>query len=106
MAKGLGMEEAPSRFVQIEVPYAPMQAAALARGYDLSALRARQFDVADFTRFDLILAMDGDNLAMIEQLRPGGRPRRCGCSPISPRKPVQQRCPIPITPARSTRRST
>ena len=55
-----------------EPPYGPMQAAAKARGYDLSGLRARQFDVADFTRFDLIIAMDGDNLANIERLRPAG----------------------------------
>jgi protein-tyrosine phosphatase len=33
------------------------------RGYDLSALRARQVADADFERFDLILAMDRDNLA-------------------------------------------
>ena len=33
-------------------PYAPMQAAASARGYDLSALRARQVSRSDFDRFD------------------------------------------------------
>ncbi|MBO9406477.1 low molecular weight phosphotyrosine protein phosphatase [Shimia sp. R9_1] len=55
-----------------EPPYGPMQTAAKARGYDLSDLRARQFDVADFSRFDLIIAMDGDNLANIERLRPAG----------------------------------
>ncbi|MBO9396616.1 low molecular weight phosphotyrosine protein phosphatase [Shimia sp. R9_2] len=55
-----------------EPPYGPMQTAAKARGYDLSDLRARQFDVADFNRFDLIIAMDGDNLANIERLRPAG----------------------------------
>ncbi|WP_136637201.1 low molecular weight protein-tyrosine-phosphatase [Pseudooceanicola onchidii] len=53
-------------------PYGPMQAAAKARGYDLSALRARQFDRADFTRFDLILCMDGANLRGVEALRPPG----------------------------------
>lgn len=52
-------------------PYAPMQAAARARGYDLSALRARQVSRADFDRFDLIVAMDGDNLANLEAMRPG-----------------------------------
>ncbi len=35
---------------------------ALERGYDLSALRARQVNARDFERFDLILAMDWDNL--------------------------------------------
>ena len=52
-------------------PYGPMQAAALARGYDLSDLRARQFSAGDFERFDLIIAMDADNLQKIEALRPG-----------------------------------
>lgn len=53
-------------------PYGPMQRAALARGYDLSPLRARQFGPADFTAFDLILAMDGQNLTDIEAQRPVG----------------------------------
>ncbi|MGM0983927.1 MAG: low molecular weight protein-tyrosine-phosphatase [Pseudomonadota bacterium] len=44
--------------------------AAARRGIDLSALRARQLDVDDFDRFDLLLAMDHDNLADIEARRP------------------------------------
>jgi protein-tyrosine phosphatase len=32
------------------------------RGYDLSRLRARQIQLQDFMQFDLILAMDHDNL--------------------------------------------
>ena len=36
------------------------------RGYDLSALRGRQVDPADFERFDLVLAMDEDNLTDLE----------------------------------------
>lgn len=55
-----------------EPPYGPMQAAARARGYDLSDLRARQFRATDFDRFDLILGMDGDNIANMERLRPSG----------------------------------
>lgn len=51
-------------------PYAPMQAAAKARGYDLSGLRARQFTSADFHQFDLIIGMDSDNCKGIEALRP------------------------------------
>lgn len=51
-------------------PYGPMQQAALARGYDISDLRARQFTVSDFEQFDLILAMDERNMADIEVLRP------------------------------------
>ena len=53
-------------------PYEPMQAAAKARGYDLSDLRARQFDPGDFHRFDLIIAMDAQNLSDIEAQRPSG----------------------------------
>lgn len=44
--------------------------AAAGRGYDISDLRARQVTAEDFQRFDLILAMDHDNLAWLEQLRP------------------------------------
>ena len=36
------------------------------RGYDLSGLRARQIQDADFEAHDLILAMDWDNLALIQ----------------------------------------
>jgi protein-tyrosine phosphatase len=53
-------------------PHGPMQAAARARGYDLSDLRARQFRTDDFDAFDLILAMDADNLRQIEAMRPAG----------------------------------
>ncbi|WP_339108999.1 low molecular weight protein-tyrosine-phosphatase [Thioclava sp. GXIMD4216] len=53
-----------------EPPYGPMQAAARACGYDLSDLRARQLQAADFTRFDLILAMDRQNLADARALAP------------------------------------
>lgn len=40
------------------------------RGYDLSALRARPVADLDFDRFDFILAMDGDNLAALQQRCP------------------------------------
>ena len=45
------------------------------RGYDLSSLRARRVAEDDFHRFDLILAMDHDNLADLHRLAPdaGGR---------------------------------
>ena len=46
--------------------------AAAGRGYDISDLRARQVTAEDFQRFELILAMDHDNLAWLEQLRPAG----------------------------------
>lgn len=44
--------------------------AARTRGYELGTLRARQFRVEDFQRFDLILAMDRSNLAYLLSLRP------------------------------------
>lgn len=40
------------------------------RGYDLSALRGRRVAEEDFRRFDLILAMDEDNLADLARLSP------------------------------------
>ncbi|MBU6248522.1 MAG: low molecular weight phosphotyrosine protein phosphatase [Xanthomonadaceae bacterium] len=41
---------------------ARMREAALAAGYDLSAHRARQIEVADFQRFERVLGMDQANL--------------------------------------------
>ncbi len=46
------------------------QRAAKRRGIDLSRLRARQVTVSDFTRFDLILAMDRKSLRDLQALRP------------------------------------
>lgn len=43
-----------------EKPDRRMIRAAAKRGYELDS-RARQFEIADFDRFDLILAMDRDN---------------------------------------------
>ena len=40
------------------------------RGYDLAQLRARKVGPADFERFDLLLAMDDDNLATLERRCP------------------------------------
>ena len=44
--------------------------AALRRGIDISSQRARAVALEDFADFDLILAMDEDNLAMLQNLRP------------------------------------
>jgi protein-tyrosine phosphatase len=43
-------------------------AAAERRGYDLSALRARQVGRTDFASFDHVFAMDRANLAFLERL--------------------------------------
>ncbi|MEQ3624326.1 MAG: low molecular weight protein-tyrosine-phosphatase [Celeribacter sp.] len=53
-------------------PDARMQAAGRARGLDLAGLRARQVSAEDFEQFDLILAMDRQNRADLERLRPAG----------------------------------
>lgn len=44
--------------------------AALRRGVDLSQLRARQVVLEDFERFDLILAMDEENLTALRAMAP------------------------------------
>lgn len=44
--------------------------AALRRGYDMSALRARVVESQDFGRFDLILAMDRQNLDALQRRAP------------------------------------
>lgn len=42
--------------------------AAAQRGYDLTALRARQITRRDFARFDYVLAMDEQNLRALREL--------------------------------------
>ena len=54
------------------LPDTRTRAAALRRGYDMSPLRARMVEPRDFTRFDLILAMDSRNLAELRQRAPVG----------------------------------
>jgi protein-tyrosine phosphatase len=46
------------------------QRAALRRGIDISGLRARQVAAEDFARFDLILAMDAENLRELQAIQP------------------------------------
>jgi protein-tyrosine phosphatase len=45
-------------------------AAAKQRGIDLTDLRARKIELDDFERFDLILAMDRENLSTLQQYAP------------------------------------
>jgi protein-tyrosine phosphatase len=47
-------------------PDARSQRHAAQRGYDLASLRARQVTQADYRNFDLLLAMDWDNLALLQ----------------------------------------
>ena len=44
--------------------------AASSRGYDLTAQRGRQVEVADFARFGWILAMDESNLRALAKMSP------------------------------------
>lgn len=55
-----------------EPPDRRAQAAAAARGIDLSGQRARRVLPEDFHAFDHILAMDRDNLRDLEAMRPPG----------------------------------
>jgi protein-tyrosine phosphatase len=43
---------------------------ALKRGYDLSSLRARSIKDSDFDHFDLLLTMDWENLALLQERCP------------------------------------
>lgn len=53
-----------------EAPDPRSQKVAAARGYDLSRLRARKLDLADFQRFDLLLAMDRSHLQAMQRIAP------------------------------------
>lgn len=81
--RGIAVREAPGLAITVDSagtanyhPGAPpdrrAQAAARKRAYDLSGLRARQVCAADFVQFDLILAMDRNNLQELQQRAPRG----------------------------------
>jgi protein-tyrosine phosphatase len=53
-----------------ELPDRRTREAAARRGYDLSTLRARVVEPDDFEHYDLILAMDRENLRTLEQRAP------------------------------------
>jgi protein-tyrosine phosphatase len=57
---------------QGEPPDPRAVAAARRAGIDLSSLRARKVRADDFELFDHIVALDRDNLAELERLRPAG----------------------------------
>ena len=77
----LAAREAPRLQVEIDsagtadyhigaAPDPRSQRAALRRGIDISGLRARQVTAQDFLRFDLILAMDRENLRDLLAMKP------------------------------------
>ncbi|GGC36102.1 phosphotyrosine protein phosphatase [Novosphingobium marinum] len=53
-----------------EAPDPRAQAEARRNGLDISAYRGRQVTRADFHEFDLILALDAENLSNLRKLRP------------------------------------
>lgn len=53
-----------------EAPDARAQAAARKRGYEITPCEARQVSTDDFREFDLILAMDWENLSAMQQQCP------------------------------------
>ena len=53
-----------------ELPDQRARKVAASRGYDLSRLRARRVKDQDFSRFDRILAMDRQNLAILQRSCP------------------------------------
>jgi protein-tyrosine phosphatase len=52
------------------LPDGRARAAALQRGYDMSRLRGRHVGDADFERYDLILAMDRQNMELLDRRCP------------------------------------
>ncbi|MEM7243548.1 MAG: low molecular weight protein-tyrosine-phosphatase [Pseudomonadota bacterium] len=52
------------------------RATAAGQGYDLNPLRARQVTQSDFEKFDLILAMDQNNLNDLRAIAPCGHPAK------------------------------
>jgi len=57
-------------FHEGESPDKRALALALRHGYDLSSRRARRVVEKDFDDYDLILAMDWDNLSLLQQMAP------------------------------------
>jgi len=61
-----------------EPPDQRAQKAAAGRGYDIRKLRARRVKESDFLHFDMILAMDRDNLAELRRACPPDQHSRLG----------------------------
>jgi len=53
-----------------EAPDKRAQAVAAKRGFDISDLKAARVKEKDFDEFDMILAMDWDNLSLLQQMAP------------------------------------
>jgi protein-tyrosine phosphatase len=67
------------------------QLAARERAYDLSQLRARQIGSGDFAQFDLILAMDRENLQLLKERAPSSAQGRIQLFlDYAPEQPVRE----------------
>ena len=78
-AAGLGIEADSAGTHAYHTGSAPdprAAAAALRRGIDMSQLRARVVEAADFERFNLLLAMDEQNLRHLQRMAPPDRRNR------------------------------
>jgi protein-tyrosine phosphatase len=67
LAAGTTVDSAGTHDFNVGLPPDPRaRLTALRRGYDMAGMRARQVQKADFADFDIILAMDRTNLAILE----------------------------------------
>lgn len=78
-----------------KAPDSRTQVAAKQRGYDLSRLRGRQVTAQDFLAFDYVLAMDLDNLAILQRLRPKNASSHLGLFLAYARSHSQREVPDP-----------
>jgi protein-tyrosine phosphatase len=77
LADRIGADSAGTHGYHIGEPPDPRtQAAASARGYDLSGLRARRIAREDFSRFDLVLALDRDHHTILAGFAPPSAGRK------------------------------
>lgn len=71
LAKKLEFDSAGTHGYHVgEAPDMRARQVAGKRGYDLAGLRARKINDDDFSRFDLVLAMDRANLAALRRICP------------------------------------
>ncbi len=84
--RAVAAREAPELMIEVdsagtagyhvgEPPDLRTRQAARRRGYDMSSLRARIVEPRDFEDFDFILAMDRENLKVLNHRAPAGRAR-------------------------------
>ena len=78
-------------------PDSRSQHAARARGYDLSALCARRVERGDFDRFDLVLAMDLDNRAILARMCPPASAHKLQLMMDYARRHSEREVPDPYT---------